>query len=72
MEARNGVGRQEDEDLIKEEIRGALKKMKNKKAKSIDESVGICGRYVMERHGRVIKFENKVKGLETEYHCAII
>lgn len=54
MEARDGARGQEDEDLKKEEIREALKKMKNKKAKSIDRSVEICERYVMEKYDRVI------------------
>lgn len=61
MEARDGARGQEDEDLKKEEIRGALKKMKNKKAKSIDRSVEICERYVMERYDRVINISLETK-----------
>jgi len=35
--------------------------MKNKKAKSIDRSVEICGRYVMERYDRVINISLETK-----------
>ena len=50
MKTRDREKEQKMEELKEEEIRGILKKMKNKKAMNIDGNVEICKKYIIEGH----------------------